>query len=69
MDDSVFNSSSCQAPLLQLRTLFVVLPGLVAEHLRHEGQQFAKGCNVCYLAGRNMLDPADHAAWQASAYV
>jgi DNA-binding winged helix-turn-helix (wHTH) protein/tetratricopeptide (TPR) repeat protein len=42
---------------------------LAAQHLRHEGYQLAKTGDVSYLPGRNVLDPADHAAWQLGAHV
>jgi len=44
-------------------------PDLVAQHLRHEGHQLAKRSEVRYLPRRNVLDPADHAAWQLGAHV
>jgi DNA-binding winged helix-turn-helix (wHTH) protein len=42
---------------------------LAAQHLRHEGHQLANTGDVSYLPGRNVLDPADHAAWQLGAHV
>jgi hypothetical protein len=48
---------------------FSPAPDLVAQHLRHEGHQLAQGGDVRYLPGRNVLDPADHAAWQLGAHV
>jgi hypothetical protein len=37
---------------------------LVAQHLRHEVHQLANTADVRYLPRRNVLDPADDAAWQ-----
>jgi len=42
---------------------------LAAQHLRHEGHQLAKTGDVYYLPGRNVLDPADYAAWEWGAHV
>ena len=42
---------------------------LVAQHLGHEGHQFAKRGEARYLPGRNVLDAADYAAWQLGAHV
>jgi len=44
-------------------------PDSVAEHLRHEAHQLAKTGDVRYLPGSDMLDPADHAAWQLGMHV
>jgi hypothetical protein len=44
-------------------------PALVAQHLRHEGHELAKTRDVCDLPRGNVLDPADHVAWQLGAHV
>jgi hypothetical protein len=52
-----------------LPTLFPLAPDLVAQNLRHERHQLAKTGDVRYLPRGNVLDPADHAAWQLGAHV
>jgi hypothetical protein len=46
-----------------------VAPALVTQHLRHEGHQLAKTRDVRDLPRGDVLDPADHVAWQLSAHV
>ena len=42
---------------------------MVAQHLRHEGDQLGERGDVRYPPGRDVLGPADHAAWQSGAQV
>ena len=42
---------------------------MVAQHLRHEGDQLGERGDMRYPSGRDVLGPADHAAWQSGVQV
>jgi len=62
-------TSPWQAPAKKLLCRSSLARALVAHHLRHEGHQLAKTGDVRDLPRGNVLDPADHVAWQLSAHV